>query len=369
MLLSLYRLVTALSGPAIRAFLRRRKHRGKEDPRRMGERFGIPSRARPPGQLVWVHAASVGEAQSMLALIRRLRAERPGLHILVTTGTVASARLLENRLPHGAFHQYVPVDRVAWVRRFLNHWKPDLVLWVESELWPNLVIETRATDAPMVLVNGRISPRSYENWRRAPALARRLLGAFAHAFAQYAREGGRVRALGAPRVVAHGNLKYAADPLPADEAAITSFKAAIGKRPAWLAASTHAGEERAMAEVHKALAKRFPDLLTVIVPRHPSRATALTVELAPLRLLRRTLGPLPRRDTAIWATPWASSACSTGRFLSSSWADRWCPMAGRTWSSPRATARRSSMARTCTTSPRSWRRWAMQSKRCATRRR
>ncbi len=279
MSLMLYRAVTTAAAPLVRICLTRRRRAGKEDEERFAERFGIPSAPRPDGALVWVHAASVGESLSMLSLIARLRRDRPGLAMLVTTGTVSSARIMAERLPAGVVHQYLPVDRVAWVRRFLDHWRPDLVLWVESEFWPNILSEIGARAIPAVLVNARISPKSFAGWRRAAGMIRRLLGNFTFCLAQTADDGDKLIALGAADVRTPGNLKYAADALPVDDAALADLQTAIGDRPRWLAASTHPGEEQVVADVHRRLSARFPNLLTIIVPRHPGRAGAIAADL------------------------------------------------------------------------------------------
>ena len=177
MLLTLYRGLTDLSAPALRLLLARRRAQGKEDPARLGERMGLAGLPRPDGALVWLHGASVGEAVSLLPVIERLRAERPALSVLCTTGTVTSATLLAERLPPEVTHQFVPMDRLAWVRRFLDHWRPDLALIAESELWPNLLAETARRGTPMALLNGRMSLDSYRGWRRyGRGLIRRLMG-------------------------------------------------------------------------------------------------------------------------------------------------------------------------------------------------
>ncbi|MCB2101801.1 MAG: 3-deoxy-D-manno-octulosonic acid transferase, partial [Rhodobacterales bacterium] len=180
---------------------------GKEDRARFGERQGRPGLDRPNGPLVWLHAASVGESLSLLPLIERLRAARPDITPLVTTGTVTSARLLGERLPEGALHQYVPVDRPSWVRAFLDHWRPDLALWAESEFWPNLLRDTADRGVPMVLLNGRISDRSFATWQKQRRLIGALLGGFALCLGQTARDAERLAALGARRTGCVGNLK------------------------------------------------------------------------------------------------------------------------------------------------------------------
>jgi 3-deoxy-D-manno-octulosonic-acid transferase len=290
-LVPVYRGLTVALGPAVRLYLAHRRRQGKEDALRFPEREGFPSRVRPPGPLLWIHAASIGEAVSTLALIDRLAGERPALNMLVTTGTVTSAQLLATRLPTGhAWHQYVPVDRPVYVRRFLAHWRPNLALWVESELWPNLVVETRRRGIPLLLVNGRMSLASFRRWSRVPALIRPLLQGFDLCLTQDATQAERFARLGAPRALTVGDLKSAAAPLPVDEVAFGALDKSIGQRPRWLAASTHAGEEAMAADTHVSLRARFPGLLTLIAPRHPSRADEVADVLARrgLRVSRRS---------------------------------------------------------------------------------
>src|SRR5215471_4869689 len=221
MLPVLYRMLTPPLTPLAVAYLKQRRNRGKEHPIRFRERQGIPSRPRPDGPLVWIHAASVGEATAILGLIERLQRSRREIEILVTTGTVTSAELLEKRLPAGARHQFVPADLPRWVARFLEHWRPDLALWVESEFWPNLVLQTQAHGVPMVLLNGRLSARSYRRWRQWPGLIRPMLGAFHLCLAQDDHQAERFRSLGAREVVAVGDLKAAAAALDVDHSELS----------------------------------------------------------------------------------------------------------------------------------------------------
>ena len=252
-LLPLYRITTNLGAPLIAAYLRRRMVLGKEDPIRFGERKGIAGRPRPDGPLIWIHAASVGEALSMLPLTEKLLQSSSSLTVLMTTGTVTSAELMRQRLPARAIHQFVPVDRLPYVRRFLDHWRPDLVLWAESEFWPNLVTLPPARGIPMVLVNGRISPDSMEKWRRWPGLSRALLRGFDLCLAQSAQDADRLTERGAGLVRYVGNLKFAVPPLPVDADELAGLQHAIGDRPVWLAASTHPGEEALIARLGEAL--------------------------------------------------------------------------------------------------------------------
>ena len=279
MLPAMYRVLTRSLAPLAVVYLNWRRDRGKEHPIRFRERQGVPSMPRPCGPLIWLHAASVGESTAILGLIERLLHSRPELGILVTSGTVTSADLLERRLPTGARHQFVPADPPHWVARFLDHWRPDLALWVESELWPNLVLETRAHGVPMVLLNGRLSLRSYDRWRRWPGLIRPMLDAFHLCLAQDADQAERFRLLGARKVVTVGDLKAAAAALHLDRSELSALRGKIGPRPVWLAASTHAGEEEIVARAHRLIAPDHPGLLTILAPRHPRRGDTIAAML------------------------------------------------------------------------------------------
>jgi 3-deoxy-D-manno-octulosonic-acid transferase len=250
-----------------------RASRGKEIAARLPERRGIASQGRPEGKLAWFHGASVGEAVSLLPIVAGVRAE--GWQVLVTTGTVTSAALMAERLPAGCIHQFVPLDRIAWVRAFLDHWTPDLVLWSESELWPNMLAEIGNREIPTVLLNARLSDTAFHGWRRRPGFAKDVLGAFDLVLAQSDMDADRFRALGAYDVRTLGNIKLAAPPLPADETALNSLKTEIAGRPVWLAASIHPGEDAIVARAHLALKDSVPRLLTLVVPRHADKGRAM----------------------------------------------------------------------------------------------
>ena len=277
---ALYRSATTAGLPLIELLLARRLMRGREETARIDERRGIPSIQRPAGPVIWIHAASIGEAQSVLVLIEKILKIAPEIHILMTTGTVTSARMMEDRLPPRAIHQFVPVDRIAWVRRFLEYWKPAAALWVESELWPNLLLESRRAGVPMALVNARMSEKSRKNWSRAPGFARQLLACLGTILAQDAEIAARLEALGARNVSITGNLKLAAAPLPATAGALIALQDAIGDRPTWVAASTHRGEEDMVGAAHRGLAETYPRLLTLLAPRHPQRGDDIAHSLA-----------------------------------------------------------------------------------------
>ena len=265
--LAAYLATARAAGPLAPLLLRRRAARGKEDPARIDERLGRAGAPRPGGPLVWFHAASVGESLSALGLVQALRAERPDLTILVTTGTATSAALMAERLPPDVIHQYAPLDLGAAPARFLDHWRPDLAVWVESELWPALIEATAARGARLALVNARISERSAKGWRRAPGMIRRLLGRFDAILAQDRTAADRLARLGAKDVRVAGSLKAGAAPPDRPEAR-EAMAMALAGRPVWLAASTHEGEEAAAAEAHRLAARAHPGLLTLIAPRN-----------------------------------------------------------------------------------------------------
>ncbi|MCA6283062.1 MAG: 3-deoxy-D-manno-octulosonic acid transferase [Phenylobacterium sp.] len=289
--LALYGLATGLAEPLAPLVLKRRAKAGREDPLRLGERLGRAGAPRPPGPLVWLHGVSVGETVSLLALVEGLRARRPDLGLLVTSGTRTSAELLARRLPAGVRHQYVPVDTPGAVRRFLDHWRPDLGVFAESELWPNLILTARRRGTRLVLASARITEGTARTWRRAPASARRLLSAFDLILPQDRATADRLRGLGAD-CGRELNLKRAGAPLIFDPAELARLQGLAAGRPVVLAASTHPGEDALIAEAAEGLGA-----LVVIAPRHPERGAEIA---AALKAPRRALGEEPGPETLVW---------------------------------------------------------------------
>jgi 3-deoxy-D-manno-octulosonic-acid transferase len=298
-LLALYLALSRRAGGIARRVLARRQRAGKEHATRLPERMGEPGLPRPDGRLAWFHAASVGEAVSLLEMLRRLGRDRPDLTCLVTTVTVTAAQYLEDRLPDGCIHQFAPVDVVPWVRRFLDHWRPDLAVWTESELWPATLVETHARGIPMVLINARISHRSYRRWRWAHGFSTALLARFDRILAQDALAGEQLKGIGADpaRLTVLGTLKEGAAPLPHDEAERQRLARAFGGRPVWLAASTHSGEEEIVSFVHARARKSLPMLALILAPRHPVRGDGLA------ELLRRDGWQVAQRSAGEEITP------------------------------------------------------------------
>ena len=318
-----YRRLTRWAGPFAGVILGWRLKRGKEDAERMHERRGIPSIERPPGSLVWIHGASVGEVLSIVPLVEHIR--KQGFSVLVTSGTVTAAQTIAQRMPAGTLHQYVPLDSPQFVNAFLEHWQPGLALIAESEFWPNLLIETAARNIPLVLVNGRLSQRSFARWKKARNTAEALLSSFDLCLAQDPDVADRLAQLGALRVLSTGNLKFDVMPPPADPHDMQEMKRTIHNRPLFLAASTHRGEDEDVIEAHIEVMEKVPNLLTIIVPRHPERGGEIAALIQDYRLVpaMRSRNHLPDRGTHIYV---ADTIGELGLFYrlrrSCSWADR-----------------------------------------------
>jgi 3-deoxy-D-manno-octulosonic-acid transferase len=300
MTLRFYRRLSAAAVPLAPALIKRRLKQGKEDPARVGERRGMSQGVRPHGPLIWIHGASVGEVLAAAALIEKLRALN--IRILLTSGTVTSAAIVAKRFPADIIHQYVPYDSPRYVARFLDHWKPSLALFIESDLWPNLILSSAARRLPMVLINGRMSHRSFPRWRRITTTISALLGRFDVCLAQSQVDADRFAALGSRNVLITGNLKLDVPAPPADAGKLERLMAVTRGRPIIVAASTHPGEEEILLATHRTLAAFFPSLLSVVVPRHPDRGEAIarTIAASGLQVGLRSREELPTAKTDIY---------------------------------------------------------------------
>ncbi|OUR77488.1 hypothetical protein A9Q83_11090 [Alphaproteobacteria bacterium 46_93_T64] len=302
MYLFFYNGFLSMSSRFIRNHIKKRLEEGKEDPNRYEERFGEPSRMRPAGELIWIHAASVGESVSALPLINALLAHKSDRTVLITTGSVTSAELLADRLPAGAFHQFVPVDTKEAVERFLDYWQPQVAIWLESEIWPNLINETSRRKIPMMLLNARMTSSTFNMWRKTGGFIKKLLKKFDYVHAQSSLTADRLEYLGVKDVETLGNLKFCSPPLPFQKDPFRVLRAATEKRKVWLAASTHKGEEAIVAEAHISIKKQIGSLLTIIVPRHPDRAGEIHEKLASagFKIARRSLRQKITSDTDVY---------------------------------------------------------------------
>ena len=289
--------------PILPLYLQMRVWRGKEEVKRLQERYGKSVLRRPKGKLIWIHAASVGESLSTLPLINLLVEHDKKTHVLLTTGTISSAKLMKERLPDRAFHQYAPIDHSKYVRNFFNTWNPDIGLWTESEFWPNLVIEAKNHGVTIGLINGRISDKSFRGWKRLGKMISIILRNFDFCLGQTESDTNRLGVLGAKKYEYLGNLKFSSPPLPVNKQELLNLNSQLQDRPCWLAASTHKGEEEMVANVHQKLKANYNSILTVIVPRHPERGDEIFETLSQynnFKIARRSLGNSINSDTDIY---------------------------------------------------------------------
>ncbi|MBB4076556.1 3-deoxy-D-manno-octulosonic-acid transferase [Bartonella fuyuanensis] len=309
--LLIYRMIGFCLCPVIPFYLFFRALRGKEEWCRKKERLGKSSHARPEGSLVWLHAASVGETLALVPLINHILSLK--INVLLTTGTVTSSILVKKRFGNRLIHQYAPLDLDFAVRRFISHWKPDLVLICESEIWPLRIKELAKMRIPQILVNAHMSERSFKAWRKQHVLAKHIFKNIDLAIGQNERDVTYYHTLGVKSVTFSGNLK--ADVfLVEDQALLARYRNAVGNRPVWAAISTHEGEEEIAFEVHKIVKNYLPDLLTIIVPRHPERLEDLIRKCNnnSFRFIRRSSNTIPDKNIDIL---WGDTIGEMGLFL------------------------------------------------------
>ena len=289
-LLWIYQALHYLLTPLLKAWTYFRLLRGKEDRTRFRERFGHTRLSRPEGKIFWFHGASNGECLSFLSLIRRYQEEFPDAHFLITSQTLTSSELLKSKMPKRAMHQFIPLDNPWFVKRFLNHWKPDVAFWTESELWPLMIVKA-ARRMPLVLLNGRLSDSSFKTWQWLPRSAKELLSSFTLIFSQSPKDLKKFKNLGAKNVVDAGNLKFSGRPLEANGEKLKELQQTLKGRPTWTASCTHPGEEEIVIEAHNLLKKTFKNIVTIVVPRHPHRADKLrqTWEADSLKVAQRSM--------------------------------------------------------------------------------
>jgi len=288
----LYRLLSIVFFPLIALYILFRATKGKEHKTRLVERFATPTIARPNGDIIWIHAVSVGETNSSLALVAELLKSAPQITILFTTTTLTSAAILADKITgyNGrVIHQFLPVDCYFIVRKFLKFWRPKKAIFVESEIWPNFIYEARKLGIATILVNARISKKSFSRWILAKKIGFNIFDSFSLIFAQSEDDKKRLQQLTFQEVRYCGNLKAQIANLKFNTKELDNLLVQIGDRKFWLAASTHQGEEKIVLEIHRKLKQKFPDLLTIIVPRHPHRALEIKGLMSDLNFSQRSL--------------------------------------------------------------------------------
>jgi len=301
--LNIYRSLSWGFVPFVRIYFQSRLKKGKEDSLRAQERWGYPSLTRDMKRpLIWVHAVSVGEAVSTLPLLKVLHEECRDAQLLLTTATVTSSKVMAKRLPPYVIHQFAPLDLPQVINRFLEAWEPDLAIGVESELWPNMLTLTQERGIPTLLLNGKLSERSFNHWKWLPSFISPILKKMTFIGAQTREDASRFKALKAPHVEVMPNLKLLSEPLSVDMDTVDILKSEIGNRPHFCAANTHPGEDEVIIEAHLELKKSHPNLLTILVPRHPERAQEIRtqIESSGLKVSQRSLGESITQETDIY---------------------------------------------------------------------
>lgn len=301
-LMRAYRSAAHALGPILPLWVNHRAKQSKEDPKRLSERQGISSLARPKGALVWMHGASVGECTMLLPLITQFRRERPDISVLVTSATVTAATLMAKRMPSGCQHQYIPLDHPKYVSAFLNHWQPDMALWVESEIWPNMILEADTRGIKMALINARMSEKSLSGWSKREASAKAVFSRFDLILAADKRTGDSLGRFTSRDIPATGNLKDAAQPLPVNTSEFEHLSKSIGTRPIWCAASTHTGEDDIILRAHSEVLKTHPNALLILAPRHPERREDITqlINSGGFVSAVRSAGETPNAQTQVY---------------------------------------------------------------------
>jgi 3-deoxy-D-manno-octulosonic-acid transferase len=302
LMLRVYAVMTQLLSGFMPGILARRAAKGKEDATRIDERLGTAPVNRPTGTLIWLHGASVGESMVALSVAQHLRVARPDLKFLFTSGTKTSADMIASRLHSYDTHRYVPVDTPQATKAFIAGWKPDLAIFVEGEIWPNLLRATRQASIKTALINARMTQKSIQNWSNKPMAAHFLFEGFDLVVpADVRTQMGLSRFREGP-IGDVGNLKLASAAPAIDDEALAELRRAVGNRPIWLAASTHHGEDKIMVMVHSTLTTAAPDALMIIAPRHPERANDVEVDcrIAGIVPVRRSRGEVPNQNDSIW---------------------------------------------------------------------
>lgn len=299
----IYRILSVALYPVLELYLFWRVYKKKEDKKRLKERFGHATIFRPKTPIIWLHAVSVGETNSALILVDELLKNFPTASILFTTTTITSASVVAAKLPAfegRVMHQFLPIDSYFCVKNFFEFWRPEIAIFVESEIWPNLIGVAFEYEVPTFLVNARMSEKSAAKWSFAKFFGIRIFDYFSAIFAQSEKDQERFQKLTDKEITYFGNLKSQAQSLGFDPEKLAALKSKIGGRKFWLAASTHKGEEEAVLQAHQILKKDFPDLLTILVLRHPNRADEVKPLFNSQKFAQRSRSENIENDTQIY---------------------------------------------------------------------
>jgi len=280
-LILIYKILSVIFLPIILIIIIFRIFQNKEINNRIKERFAFSSKKRPKGKLIWINASSIGEYFATLSLIKKIRKIKPKTKILLTTNTKTSALLAEKITDKNIFHQFTPQDNPLIIKKFLNYWKPSLVLWMESEFWPIILDETKKYGIEIILLNGRMSDKSFKSWNYFKFFFKEIISNFSLILTMSKFDQNNFKKLGAKNINFIGNLKFSNGELPYNKLLEKKARKIISNRSVWLAASTHQGEEVFAASIHLKLKERLnlKNLLTIIVPRNIKRADKIKKEI------------------------------------------------------------------------------------------
>ena len=276
-----YKFITFFFYPFAPVYLYFRKIRKKEDSIRYKEKLAKINIERGEGFLIWFHVASVGEAMSILPLIDGCIKEKKINRILITSITLSSGKILEKRFNNNPKinHQFLPLDIISLINKFLNHWKPNLSIFIDSEIWPNLILKINEKKIPLLLVNARITKKSFDRWKLVLGFAKKIFGKFDLCIASNNESENFLKILGSKNIKNYGNLKFSNIKNDIKKLDL-NFLNKIKNRKVWCAASTHPSEEIICAEANLKIKKNYNNILTIIIPRHIDRVKAIKEELS-----------------------------------------------------------------------------------------
>ena len=281
-----YKLLTYLFYPFAPFFLFLRKLKKKEHSIRYKEKLSQINTPRGEGFLIWFHVASVGEAMSILPLIENFEQDGKIKRILITSITVSSAEVLKKKFNKNTkvIHQFLPFDILKYVKKFLKHWSPNLSIFIDSEIWPNLIFQIKERNIPLLMVNGKISKKTFSKWKFLKNFSKKIFEKFDLCIVANNETENYLKILGAQNIKNYGNLKFANTKLNSNNNLNSAFLNKIKNRKIWCAASTHPSEEIFCAKTHLMLKKNYNNILTIIIPRHVDRIKTINDELSNLNL-------------------------------------------------------------------------------------
>jgi len=255
----------------------------KEDPLRFKEKLGFYSKKKLKGKLIWFHGASVGEILSVIPLIEKLEKNKQIKQILITSNTLSSSKILSRLKLKKTIHQFLPIDTDYNTNKFLSYWDPSIAIFIDSEIWPNMITNIKKKNISLMLINARITKKSFTKWNFFPSSAKKLFQNFDMCLSSSLESKNYLKLLGAKKISYIGNLKFTQSEKTADELS-SNIKKFFLTRKIWCASSTHELEEKICANIHKKLKIKYKNLLTVIIPRHIHRTKKIIKEIKELNL-------------------------------------------------------------------------------------